>query len=88
MRRERRQACYRCRERVYSQRAALETRGARERWQHEHPAGDHVGFAALHRDRVGLNERGRVCRERELWNAAACLGLDGILRGGHTGCSV
>jgi hypothetical protein len=85
MRHEHRQVCYRCDERVYPQRAGLETQGARERWQHEHPAGDHVGFAALGRTRVGINERGSLYRELGLWVAAACLVLDSILPGIYTG---
>jgi hypothetical protein len=86
MRRERRQPT--CREQVYPQRAALETRGTRARWQHEHPAGNHVGFAALHRTCVGLNKRGCIFRELELWDAVACLGLDSILPGVRTGRSL
>jgi hypothetical protein len=86
MRCERRQPTRR--EWVYPQRAGLETRGARERWQHEHAAGDHVGFAALHRACVGFNERGSLYRELGLWVAAACLVLDSILPGVYTGRSL
>jgi hypothetical protein len=81
--RERRQPTRR--EWVYPQRAGQVTRGARERWQHEHPAGDHVGFASLHRTSVGINERGSLYRELGLWVAAACLVLDSILPGVYTG---
>jgi hypothetical protein len=83
VRRERRQPTRR--EWVYPQRAELGTRGARKRWQHEHPAGDYVGFAALGRTRVGFNERGSLYRELGLWVAAACLVLDSILPGVYTG---
>jgi hypothetical protein len=86
MRRERRQPTRR--EWVYPQRAGQVTRGARERWQHEHPAGDHVGFASLHRTSVDFNERGSLCRELGLWVAAACLVLDDILPGVYVGRSL